>query len=278
MLANPSLYFYRHYFDGLPDGLSTDSHLNGRLTNEGEAAKRNELLTAQQYAPSTRQLPLCDQSFSLTTGYPGLLIGLGYPHGNEVDGAIKLGCHFDHTTGLPTIPGSTVKGLLRHHLETYWDLVKPTDLAGDDRKTFIKAVFEGPGNAFLDAWPIRADESGRLFGIEFITPHNTPPKIAPFRPGSPAPRPATWNPDDYRGLTEPNPLPMLKVRPGVTYIFRFHLPQAVGQVNPEQLLAVFRDLLVLLGAGAKTNLSFGVLTEPEDPTIQDMTPTILQAR
>jgi CRISPR-associated protein Cmr6 len=47
------------------------------------------------------------------TTYPGLTLGTGYTHEINETGEFKLGFFFDHTTGYPCIPGSTVKGCLR---------------------------------------------------------------------------------------------------------------------------------------------------------------------
>lgn len=61
----------------------------------------------------------------LTTSYPGLITGIGVNHqttlkwmdeSNEKSVQIpefKLGVAFDHTTGIPIIPGSSIKGVLR---------------------------------------------------------------------------------------------------------------------------------------------------------------------
>lgn len=61
----------------------------------------------------------------LTTSYPGLITGIGVNHqttlkwmDQTVDKPVqipefKLGITFDHTTGLPIIPGSSIKGVLR---------------------------------------------------------------------------------------------------------------------------------------------------------------------
>lgn len=47
------------------------------------------------------------------TTYPGLIAGTGYTHETGTKDEFKLGFFFDHTTGLPVIPGSSVKGVLR---------------------------------------------------------------------------------------------------------------------------------------------------------------------
>ena len=61
----------------------------------------------------------------LTTSYPGLITGIGVNHQTTLkwmDQTVekpvqipefKLGITFDHTTGLPIIPGSSIKGVLR---------------------------------------------------------------------------------------------------------------------------------------------------------------------
>ncbi|MBK8110496.1 MAG: hypothetical protein IPK46_09285 [Saprospiraceae bacterium] len=66
----------------------------------------------------------------LQTTYPGLLIGSGYTHEfdfpeeDDKKEAFKIGFFFDHITGLPCIPGHSVKGVLRsafpnHEKEKY---------------------------------------------------------------------------------------------------------------------------------------------------------------
>lgn len=49
----------------------------------------------------------------LKTIYPGLITGSGLPHQTGSKGEFKLGFQFDYTTGLPYIPGSSIKGTLR---------------------------------------------------------------------------------------------------------------------------------------------------------------------
>ena len=58
--------------------------------------------------------------FELTTVYPGFFTGSGYAHtpmkkpDTEKEKAdYQLGFFFDHTTGMPLITGSSVKGILK---------------------------------------------------------------------------------------------------------------------------------------------------------------------
>jgi len=53
------------------------------------------------------------ENLRFKTIYPGLTLGTGYTHETGELGEFKLGFFFDHATGYPCIPGSTVKGCLR---------------------------------------------------------------------------------------------------------------------------------------------------------------------
>ena len=188
----------------------------------------NETLTRQIFERGTTQIPFTDASkgyysFVLKTTYPGLLLGLGYPHGAEKgsDAAVKLGFSLDYVSGLPVIPGSTVKGTLRS----------------------IQRKIKGDGNwehdsedVFFDAYPVT---QGQLLAFESITPHA----------------------DD--GLKNPIPIRLLKVRPGVEFLFRFRLTKK-GQLTAAEKRELFKELLMLTGIGAKTNVGFGGLEASEN--------------
>ncbi|MBK9961551.1 MAG: type III-B CRISPR module RAMP protein Cmr6 [Saprospiraceae bacterium] len=74
-------------------------------------------LNLRDYHPHDHSIE-SPQSFELETTYPGLLIGSGYHHEVKVEGELKLGLSFDYTSGLPNIPGSSVKGTLR----SFWPM------------------------------------------------------------------------------------------------------------------------------------------------------------
>lgn len=85
--------FFKQHFDG------KNSVILGKQFNE---AISQQLATV---APNPR--------FNFKTIYPGLTMGTGYTHETGEMGEFKLGFFFDHATGYPCIPGSTVKGCLR---------------------------------------------------------------------------------------------------------------------------------------------------------------------
>lgn len=191
------------------------------------------------------------KSFCLKTVYPGLLIGTGYPHEGlreAKNSAIKLGFFFDYVTGLPVIPGSSLKGVLRSYfperqektekreakkamLKELAGLQQMADLNWEDLE---KNLFEN-ADVFLGAFPLILND-GKLLDSEYITPHKTPFK-------------------------NPIPLSLLKVRPGVTFEFLFLLHDYAGIMTAEQKLNLYKELILLGGAGARTNVGFGQFQE-----------------
>ncbi|NLD50275.1 MAG: type III-B CRISPR module RAMP protein Cmr6, partial [Clostridiaceae bacterium] len=104
---------------------------------------------------------------------------------------------------------------------------------GDKENTAMRDVF-------YDAVIVKAGKENRLLGLENITPHKT-------------------SETEYNGLTEPNPLTLLKVIPNVVFLFRFRLTDKV--LNTDTKLNLFNQILIDMGVGAKTNTGFGVLEE-----------------
>ena len=175
--------------------------------------------------------------FKLVTTYPGLLVGAGYAHPKlkESQEDFQIGFFFDHTTGLPVIPGSSVKGLLRSVAP-----IKKDDPLKEAKKAYMQTVYEcdetliekfcncfdDQTTRFYDAYPVATeDEKGRLFADDYITPHGD-------------------------NLTqEPNPIRFLKIRPGVTFHFQFEADR--------KLIDLFKEILLDRGIGAKTNVGYG---------------------
>ena len=56
------------------------------------------------------------ETISAMVQYPGLVTGIGLQHEiNDIAEAMQLGLHFDYTSGMPVIYGSSVKGVLRSY-------------------------------------------------------------------------------------------------------------------------------------------------------------------
>lgn len=186
------------------------------------------------------------QELRFRTAYPGLLIGSGYNHETGAEGEIKIGFYFDHSTGLPAIPGSSVKGVLRHAceqgpylehiLEEYIQPVKGTPATDE----LIRSIFTGAGrrnmyqhDIFYDAVIIRGNDQGFLLGSDFITPHR-------------------------HRLKNPIPIQFLKVLPGAELSFRFSLRDDAF-LTAEEKVRLFKILLEDMGVGAKTAVGYGRL-------------------
>lgn len=202
---------------------------------------------------------------------PGLLIGSGLAHGlpgSEED--VKTGLQFDYTSGLPVIPGSSVKGVIRSAFPTIKDDKKPSNEADAEKLNYIKSliadipefkslVLEDKdilelGNQMFNYGDIFADAllvgSGtrmkqrrpvnQVLAEDYITPHTGGP------------------------LAQPIPIKIVKVAPGVTFAFCFKFSETkIGAkvVSASMKKAICAAILQDLGVGAKTNVGYGVLKE-----------------
>ena len=192
---------------------------------------------------------------------PGLLIGSGLAHGlpgSEED--VKTGLQFDYTSGLPVIPGSSVKGVIRSAF--------PTIVADAEKLNYIKSLIAdipefsslvledndilelgnqmfNHGDIFADAllvgYGTRMKQHGPVKQVlteDYITPHTGGP------------------------LAQPIPIKIVKVAPGVTFAFCFKFN--VTKIGSKEVTAEMKESLCTailqdLGIGAKTNVGYGVL-------------------
>lgn len=193
-------------------------------------------------------------NINLTTIYPGLVIGSGYTHAlKENSENFNFGFFFDHTTGMPIIPGSTVKGILSSMFgqgknEKYKEqkevLIKDflnqkdlnvTDLHNEIFRGISKkdvALHPYQRDIFYDAYVKDAPDG--LLKDDYITPHANP-------------------------LKDPVPNRMLKLAPNVTLEFCFDLHD--GIITAEQKEELFLQLLSWHGVGVKTNVGYGQFKE-----------------
>jgi len=193
--------------------------------------------------------------------YLGLLIGLGYDHPKlkeNTDAAnadFAAGFMFDHTTGFPYIPGSSVKGILRS--------VFPGNNKDEGRKDFINEllnknleykkieqienrIFGNRSNKkretthkdqdiFYDGYISKSAKS--LFAEEYITPH----------------------PDD---ISDPNPIKLLKIPPDNIITLQFGLnDNKKNELTQKERLKLYCQIILYKGLGAKTNVGFGQFDE-----------------
>lgn len=191
------------------------------------------------------------KDFQLYTKYPGLMIGTGNEHSLKMDGAIKCGFSFDYVTGLPYIPGSSLKGALRacfpgdgkkseislEYEEYIRTLLGKDDVDIDKLK---ENIFDN-NDVFLGAFPDIGFAGKRLLDMEFITPHTA----GKFK--------------------NPNPISQIKVRPDVKFDFCFILSDYCSEdgtiiVSAEEKKSLFEALILDMGMGAKTHVGFGLFS------------------
>ena len=197
----------------------------------------------------------CTHHFRMKTAYPGLLVGTGYAHeafipgdesseGSNNTNCVKLGFSFDYVTGMPYIPGSSVKGMLRSCFKKEGVVSEILDKYKGPVSDLEKDIFENGKDIFFDAVIVKGNEQCLIVGKDYITPHT-------------------------KGDTkEPHPLLMLKVVPDVVFEFRFRLndyeTEKGTKVSANDKAKLFMELLEIFGIGAKTNVGYGMLEKHVD--------------
>jgi CRISPR-associated protein Cmr6 len=302
--ANLGWLFYRDYFRGYNYPLDK----KGREAAEPFFTAKNKALYDYQlddYAKLTDLPTLANvkgfHTLNLVTTYPGLLIGTGYNHDVAAVGAIKIGFYFDHTTGLPVLPGSSFKGILRSVFPGQ-DLAliadgRPNGEAlgkmASQKAAYVRALLKSVGVA-----PDKVDTAGYVENLEeeLFNGHVSRGKgKAAIAMPIPIPQrfichdafilkttgqllgPDFITPHKSRKahlpdeVVEPNPVQLVKVMPGVTFQFTFQAStsysletgeQRQASLTPEQLTKLVQQILLDQGIGAKTNTGYGQLEEP----------------
>jgi len=168
--------------------------------------------------------------------------GLGRSH------PVENGFAWHHTLGVPYLPGSSVKGMVRAWARL-WKKVN------DDE---INRIF-GPKSAgsvgsvvFLDALPIRPVE----LKAEIMTPH-----YGPYYQGEEPP--ADWH--------SPVPIPFLAVAEGQEFLFGV-VPRKNASEDCEKAIGWMKEALEVIGAGAKTAVGYGRFACLEAGTPEEAAP------
>jgi len=219
------LYYKDYFYDLTYKDTSQDEHLI-----------KEKLKTLLGIKPTIKEkeIFLGNINFEAKTSYPGLLIGIGNPHElPSIKGQAILGFSFDYTSGLPYIPASSLKGVLRSAFANKEYIKELLDIKDDiDIKELEKEIFEGQKDLFFDATVTNYGVNG-LLSDDYITPHHK---------------------DE---LKEPVPLRFIKISPDVTFLFEFKLKD--GLITKEDKAKLFASIIEDIGLGAKTNVGYGVL-------------------
>ena len=247
---NMNYIFHVEYFE----------HLQTWLEGENEANQYNKGIERFAFAVEspTKEWKIIDgyRSFTLKTCYPGLMIGTGNPHDISVKAAIKGGFSFDPVTGLPYVPGSSLKGVLRScfssgkdkesaseheaYIRSLIEKIKEDDQTAStfDIKALEENIFEN-NDVFFGGYPCEYKDKS-LLAMEYITPHN-------------------------KGkFANPIPISLIKVKPDVSFEFGFIFTDYVENGNvfsAADKLELMKRLILDMGIGAKTNVGFGKFLE-----------------
>ncbi len=221
------------------------------------------------------------QHFFLDTTYPGLLVGSGLAHGvNKDDKDFKIGFSFDHTTGLPIISGSSVKGCLRSMFPNFDKHTNTNDevknvkaswllkqIENIDSPNFLYEYYE-PNNIVTKAEKeIIENLENEIFegkvGVDFLSIYHRDIFIDAQICGANAE-------DEFLGtdyitphlepLKNPVPIKFLKVLPNVGFLFQFDLKDG-KLLTKENKAKLFKKILLTIGIGAKTNVGYGQFKE-----------------
>ena len=164
--------------------------------------------------------------------------GLGRNH------PVENGFAWHPTLGVPYLPGSSIKGLVRA-----WAKHDASPRVPDRELEHLFGAADAPRSAgrvvFLDAIPI----SPVRLEADVMTPHY-----------------AGWTPEALPGdWREPVPVPFLVVAPRSTFFFSL-LPRGVERSELESVFHWLREALRLSGAGAKTAVGYGRFAYDEPQT------------
>ncbi len=248
--------FYKDYFASP----KPDSKL--LFTFGGIEAINKQIIDSkfEDFQHNAKILEIGNESFELTTKYPGLLVGAGYDHETHAEKEFKLGFSFDFTTGLPIIPGSSVKGVLRSAfrkkvnneefglikalLKTIKSVKEDVDYKVLERELFGDPEDDSTSMSKRDIFHdaiIVPTHTGLFMANDFITPHRNRdnPELSPF--------------------SNPIPLPFLKIRPNVAIRFQFDMRERTETtlLTIAERKKLYSAILQLLGIGAKTRVGYG---------------------
>lgn len=235
-----------------------------------------------------------DMSFQLTTTEPGFILGSGLPHGiHKDDEDFKIGFYFDHTYGLPVIPGSSVKGKIRSAFPNYnKDMSTPKYIKdikslwlirlieNIDDENFIENCYspaENLDNQMRDYITeleseifdgVRSGSSISMYDRDIF--HDSvlaagsdsmDGRILGIDYCTPHKHKTEASLDQF---SDPNPIKFLRLLPDVSFDFQFDLKDSKIAYNgnfmtAQKKLKLFQKILITEGLGAKTSTGYGQL-------------------
>jgi CRISPR-associated protein Cmr6 len=178
-----------------------------------------------------------------------MIAGIGQTHPNEV------GMTFDYTLGIPYIPASSIKGVVRftHTTSIIDKAIKSGKVVSDkfddeEEWTNIPDLFGKGGNEgkrgkaiFLDAYPEKIPE----LKVDIMNPH--------YRDYYSDEKGTTAPTDNM----QPNPIFFLAVDKNTKFIFRILIDKRCEKLLDTAKNAL-KEALTIYGIGAKTSVGYGI--------------------
>ncbi len=234
----------------------------------------------------------------LKTTYPGLLIGSGYAHpalhkpktkDAKDKGDFQLGFFLDHTTGLPVIPGSSVKGVLKSvfpsvikenyavekkneinrkntsKLEYINDILKKQEIEIDININNWQKIFFERKQVFLDAYLTSIDD-GNITVVSKVKT-NTLDMNGRYIYENEVQQEKRLFAEDYITphhdiFKDPIPIRFLKVASGVTFTFQFllknYLKSDVQKLAEGEADSIILSADIILKIFKQILLDFGI--------------------
>lgn len=239
--------------------------------------------------------------FQLATVYPGLLIGSGYNHdvnfdelGKSFDGSkeasFKIGFSFDYISGMPFIPGSSIKGMLRSFFPNEYKKDRGIENFTEDqecKKEYISDLLNAVRKPNEEEKEFTKEDIDEIEEVIFSGVNKDGSRVEPYRrdiffdaiplciennqESNPNKKPKTLFGSDYitphvdkngdpAPLKNPVPIKFLKVNPNVVYQFSFRFSDSTlsnGVLNKTDKEELFKKILSQSGLGAKTAVGYG---------------------
>ncbi len=234
-------FYFNKYNKILRDHIS--SHLKKKHVNQ------------VQYCSRMEKIGLCCLAISVRLKSP-LLCGVGHTHPSETS------LTFEHNLGIPYIPASSVKGLVRfgyllNFVRNNMDKLADRDCFNEEEETLVPDMFgiqtKRGKIVFLDAYPVNFPE----LKLDILNPH-----YKDYYQNDP-PLPPADNQD-------PIPVRFLTVAPETEFVFRAVLHREIKNEAREQCLQAYKRILTEEGVGSKTSLGYGLfewIDEKEHPEV-----------
>jgi len=227
---NLGLHFDKFY-TGWNDDWSTGGEekarwLKGIVQSSAAGAQQVKDLLAERRSRTEALVDARSGRMGLFRSIDRLVVGTGRSH------PVENGFSFHHTLGVPYLPGSSLKGVLREWAQR---ARSDTSLLGTTQSVGMVDV--------LDALPI---EPVSLV-VEVLTPHY-----------------GGWTPEDPPGdWRNPLPIPYLALEEGATFLVAL-MPSSSERLAIDQCWELLVPALGCVGVGARTSLGFGRLELVEE--------------